>query len=62
MAYSYDCKSYPGMETCPGSFTAETEEELWQIIELHASVAHGEDPTQWSPQERQQVKKLIRQT
>ena len=41
-AYSYACKDYPGMEKCPGRFYAETEGELWKLIELHASVAHGE--------------------
>lgn len=47
------------METCPGRFYAATENELWKIIELHASVAHNEDPTAWSPEERAQVKALI---
>ncbi|MDX8433535.1 MULTISPECIES: DUF1059 domain-containing protein [Mesorhizobium] len=59
MAYSYRCKDYPGMEACPGSFTAETETELWKHIELHAAIAHQENPEQWSPEDRQQVKKII---
>jgi hypothetical protein len=29
-------------------------------VELHGKLAHGEDPDQWSPEDRQQVKKLIR--
>ena len=62
MAYSYQCREYPGLETCPGSFTAETEEELWQHIELHAATAHQEDPAQWSPEDRRQVKEIIRST
>lgn len=43
MAYSYRCKDYPGMDACPGSFTAET--ELWKHIELHAAIAHQENPS-----------------
>nr|WP_292503038.1 DUF1059 domain-containing protein [Mesorhizobium sp.] len=48
------------METCPGRFEAETEEELWKHIELHASVAHKEDPALWSSEDRAQVEALIR--
>ena len=58
--YSYACKDYPGMEKCPGHFCAETENELWKLIEIHASTAHGEDPTSWSSQDRDAVKSLIR--
>ena len=59
MAYSYRCGDYPGMEACPGSFTAETEAELWKHIELHAATAHQESPEKWSSEERQTMKKLI---
>ena len=59
MAYSYRCAEYPGMESCPGSFTAETEAELWKHIELHAATAHQENPAKWSPEERLQMEKLI---
>lgn len=59
MAYSYRCKDYPGMEACPASFTAETEQELWKHIEVHGSAAHGENPEQWSAADREQIKKLI---
>jgi hypothetical protein len=59
MAYSYRCADYPGMESCLGSFTAETEAELWKHIELHAATAHGETPSKWTAEERQQMKKLI---
>ena len=59
MAYTYRCGDYPGMD-CPGSFTAETEAELWKHIELHASTAHEEDPAKWSSEERQTMRKLIR--
>jgi hypothetical protein len=47
------------MQDCPASFTAETEAELWQHIELHGAAAHQEDPAQWTPEERQQVNELI---
>jgi hypothetical protein len=60
MAFSYRCADYPGMEACPASFTAETEAELWKHIELHGATAHGENPEHWSPDDRQQIKKLIR--
>ena len=60
MAHSYRCGDYPGMEACPGSFTAETEAELWKHIELHASSAHLETPEMWSTEERQTMKNLIR--
>ena len=59
-AYSYACKDYPGMENCPGSFTAQTEPELWKHIELHAGEAHQEDPSQWSVDDRKMLKGLIR--
>jgi hypothetical protein len=59
-AYSYACKNYPGMEKCPGRFYAETESELWKLIELHASVAHSEDPAAWSTKDRDYLKTLIK--
>ncbi len=58
--YSYACKDYPGMEACPGQFTAETEDELWKLMELHASVAHGEDPAAWPAEDVAQCKALIK--
>ena len=48
------------METCPGQFTAETEDELWKLIELHASLAHGEDPAAWPAEDVAQLKALIK--
>ena len=60
MAYSYSCGDYPGMEGCPGSFTAETEAELWKHIELHAAEAHKEDPSAWSEDDRRQIRQIIR--
>ena len=58
--YSYACKDYPGMEECPGRFYAETEDEIWNLMELHASVAHGEDPAAWNADGRAFLKSLIR--
>jgi hypothetical protein len=60
MSYSFSCKDYPGMGTCPGSFIAGTEEELWRHIELHGKLAHQEDPAAWSQEERAQIKRVIR--
>ncbi len=60
VAYSYACKDYPGMEQCPGRVCAETEDEVLQLVALHARIAHGEDPAAWSAEERAQLKSLIR--
>jgi predicted small metal-binding protein len=59
-AYSYACKDYPGMESCPGRFTAETETEVMKHVELHASVAHGENPAQWSEDDRTYLTTLVK--
>ena len=59
MQYTYRCRDYPGMEACPGVFTAESVSEVMQHVEMHAAVAHGEDPKQWSQADRDQIKKLI---
>ena len=58
--YSYACKDYPGMEACPGNFVTETEGEIWKLMELHAATAHGEDPSEWSNDDRQYLKTLIK--
>jgi hypothetical protein len=58
--FSYACKDYPEMESCPGHFVAETEDEIWKLIELHASVAHEEDPGKWSNEDREYLKTLIK--
>ncbi len=57
--YSYACKNYPGNETCPGRFHAQTQDEVWKLVELHAKLAHNENPDAWSPDDRAQVKALI---
>ncbi len=56
----YACKDYPGMEMCPGRFEAETDEELWKHMELHAVVAHQEDPASWPSEEIANLKALIK--
>ena len=58
--FSYACKDCEGMEVCPASFVAETEDELWQLIGLHAAVAHGEDPAAWTDEVTAYVKTLIK--
>jgi Protein of unknown function (DUF1059) len=44
MPYSYNCREYPGMEECPGSFVAASEEEVLKHVELHAREADGPRP------------------
>ena len=58
--YSYACKDYPGMEACPGRFYTETEDELWKLMELHASVAHQENPAVWTAEDIAYLKTLIK--
>ena len=58
--YSYACREFPGMEACPAHFHAESEGELWKIIELHASLAHGEDASAWPAEDVAQLKALIK--
>ena len=62
MQYSFGCADYPGMEGCPGTFRAATEEELWKHIELHGREAHADIPEDWSDEERRQIGDLIRPT
>ena len=45
--YSYACKDYPGMEGCPFHVVTEAEDEIRKIMELHAAIAHAEDPGEW---------------
>ena len=59
--YSYACKHYPGMEDCPGKVVAATQDEVVKLMELHAVVAHGEDPSSWSDEDRAFLAKLIKQ-
>lgn len=57
--YSYACRDYPGMETCPGRFHAASKDELLKLIELHASLAHGENPTTWTAEDKAKIEALI---
>ncbi len=59
-AYSYACKDYPGMEDCPGKVVAATQDEVVKLMELHAVVAHGEDPSAWSEEDRVYLMSLIK--
>jgi len=38
-SYTYACKDYPGMDSCPGTFESQAQDELWKHIELHAAAA-----------------------
>jgi hypothetical protein len=58
--YSYACTDYPGMEGCPGRFYADSENEIWKLIEVHAAIAHGEDPAAWTAQDRAYLETLIK--
>lgn len=58
--YTYACNDYPGMEQCPGCFCAASEVELWKLMELHASTAHGEDPGLWTEDEKAHLRSMIR--
>jgi DNA-binding CsgD family transcriptional regulator len=59
-ACSYACSDYPGFHYCSGKVQAKTESELWQLIKVHAIVAHEEVPAKWTYEERKQIKALIK--
>ena len=59
-AYSYACRDCEGMEACPASVVAETEAEVWKLMELHAVIAHGEDPSSWDEETRRYLGTLIK--
>ena len=48
------------METCLGYFFAETEDEVCKLVELHALVAHNEDPSEYGDADWEYLKTLIR--
>jgi hypothetical protein len=48
------------METCPGKVVAETEDEVWKLMELHAKIAHDEDASEWDGETRAYLKTLIK--
>lgn len=59
-AYSYACRECEGMETCPASVIAETKDEVWKLMGLHAEVAHGENPDDWDKETRDYLDTLIK--
>ena len=60
MPYSYACADCEGMEACPGEVVAETEDEVWKLMELHAKIAHDEDANEWDDETRVYLKTLIK--
>ena len=60
-SYSYACRDCEGMEACPASVTAETKAEVWQLMGLHARIAHGENPDDWDQATRAYLDTLIRE-
>ena len=60
MAYSYACADCEGMEACPGKVVAETEDEVWKLIELHAKIAHDENASEWDDETNAYIKTLIK--
>lgn len=60
MAYSYACKDCEGMDPCPGKVVAETKDEVWALLELHAKIAHDEDSSEWDDETRNYLGTLIK--
>jgi hypothetical protein len=48
------------MEACPASVVAETNDEVWKLMELHAQVAHSENPAEWDDATRDYLGTLIK--
>ena len=61
IAYSYACRDCEGMEACPASLTAETKDEVRQLMGHHARIAHGENPNDWDQETRDYLDTLIRE-
>jgi hypothetical protein len=59
-AFSYACRDCEGMQACPASFVAETKDEVWKLLELHAQVAHSENPADWDHETREYIGTLIK--
>ena len=60
-SFTYSCRDCEGMATCPGEVTGATKDEVWKLVELHAVIAHGEDPSSWDDETRQYLETLIKQ-
>lgn len=56
MSYSLRCADSGA--NCAGAFTTETEDELMQHVQLHASVAHPD--IEITPETVEQLKGLVR--
>jgi hypothetical protein len=50
------------MEACPASITAETKEEVRELMRLHARMAHDENPDAWDEATVDYLETLIRET
>ena len=59
--FSYACRDCEGMEACPASVTAETKDEVWQLMAHHARIAHGENSDDWDQETRDYPDTLIRE-
>ncbi|RLK00013.1 DUF1059 domain-containing protein [Ruegeria conchae] len=59
-AFSYACRDCEGMAACPASVVAETKDEVWKLMELHAQVAHNENPADWDGETRAYLATLIK--
>lgn len=59
-AFSHACTDCDGMEACPASVVAETKDEVWKLIELHAQVAHSKNPAEWDDATREYLGTLIK--
>ncbi len=59
-AFSYACRDREGMAACPASVFAETKDEVWKLMELHAQVAHDENPADWDGETRAYLATLIK--
>lgn len=59
--YSYACADYPGMRECPAHFHVESKDELMDIMIRHAIVAHGDSPDDWSDEEREKLRSMIKE-
>ncbi|MDA5095705.1 DUF1059 domain-containing protein [Aliiroseovarius sp. KMU-50] len=59
-AYSYACRDCEGMEACPASMTTQTKDELWQLMALHAKLAHDENAADWDQDTRDYLETLIK--
>ncbi len=61
MPFSYACCDCEGMETCPGKVVAQSKAEVWKLMELHASIAHGENAEDWDADTRSYLDTLIKE-